>query len=171
VIDLDGLAALTGIGPDSAEPLVFRCAIALQRRHRPGVTLTGDSNGLPINEELRWRERVQADPAHEDRKRVTEEGAEAIALGLAGLHRSLRVRRRLQQQYAEGADWLLLDPATGSKVVLEVSGTDGGNLDALLTRKIAQAKQSIFAVRGRPAACVVRFAEPRARFWCDDEAR
>lgn len=171
MIDLDELAALTGIAPESAEPLALRCAVALQRRHSPGVLLTGDVNGSAISEELRWRAKAAATSEHEDRNRATEEGAEAIALALAAVHRSWRVKRRLQSQFAEGADWLLSDSATGTKVVLEVSGTDAGDLDALLVRKLAQAKRSPFAARGRPAACVVGFSEPRARLWSDDEPR
>ena len=171
MIDLVTLATVTGIAPESAEPLALRCAIALQRRHRPGVGLTCDMNGRTISEKLYLRGREHATSAHEDWNRVTEEGAEAIALMLASLHHSLRIKRRLQSRFSEGADWLLTNSVTGAKVVLEVGGTDEGDLGVLLSRKIAQAKRSPFATRGRAAACVVCFAEPEARLWSDDEPR
>jgi hypothetical protein len=83
----------------------------------------------------------------------------------------MQVERRLQSRRAEGADWLLLDRSTGSKVVLKVGGTDEQDLNALLARKIEQAKRSPFSSRGTPAACVVRFLEPRAILWSDDGPR
>jgi len=72
---------------------------------------------------------------------------------------------------AEGADWLMIDPSTGSTVVLEIGGTDEQDLEALLARKIEQARRSPFSERGRPAACVVRFLEPMAKLWVDDGSR
>jgi hypothetical protein len=83
----------------------------------------------------------------------------------------MQVERRLQSRRAEGADWLLLDRSTGSKVVLKVGGTDEQDLNALLARKIEQAKRSPFSSRGTPAACVVRLFEPRAVLWNDDGPR
>jgi hypothetical protein len=149
-----------------AEPGRDRC-----RRHRPGVRLTGQTPEGNIDEELRWRERAAEVAAHEDINRVTEEGAEAIALFLACSNGSLKVERRLQSRLAEGADWLLRDRSTGRRVVLEVGGTDEQDLAALLERKIAQARRSPFSSRGTPAACVVRFLEPRAILWSDHGAR
>jgi hypothetical protein len=57
-----------------------------------------------------------------DRNRITEDGAEAIALALAHQHRDLRVVRRVQQH----ADWLLEDHKGDKheRVALEVSGVD-----------------------------------------------
>ena len=171
MIDLEELAALTGIAPESAEPLTFRCAVALERRHRPGAILTGDSNGLELREELRWRQRAPDVVLHEDLNKVTEEGAEAIALAVAALRRSWRVTRRLRSRLAEGADWLLHDPANGSRIILEVGGTDERDVDALLEQKVAQVSRSPFASTSETAACVVRFREPKARLWSSDESR
>ena len=169
MIDLEELASLTGIAPESAGPLASRCAIALERRHRPGVVLNGNASGHEISEELIWRERRSGE-VHEDWNRVTEEGAEAIALALAAARHSWRVRRRLQSRLAEGADWLLADE-NGSSVILEIGGTDERDLDGLLEQKVAQVRRSPFVSRSRAAACVVRFLEPRAQLWSGDEPR
>jgi hypothetical protein len=173
VIDLDRLALLVGLPAKSAAGLTFRSALALQRRHRPGVQLVGEVDGRALDEELQWREQqpLLELSSHEDFNRVTEEGAEAIALALAGSMCAWRVIRRLQSRLSEGADWLLSNERNGASLVLEVGGTDQGELKALLARKIDQARRSPFSERGRPAACVVRFLEPRAILWSEDEPR
>jgi hypothetical protein len=170
-IDLEALHATTGLREDSAIVLELRAAVALQRRHRSGVRLIGDIRAERIDEEIVWRERASDIAVHEDFNRATEEGAEAIALALAGVRCSWRVRRRLQSTLAERADWLLVDPATGAKILLEVAGTDAGDLGALLKKKIIQARSSPFSESSTPAACVVRFFEPQAIFWSDDGPR
>lgn len=167
MIDLDGLAVAVGLPSEAGSVLGYRAVVALQRRHRPGVRLKGEVPGKQLDEELRWKEREAEASSYEDMNRVTEEGAEAIALALACSSGALVVERRLQSRLAEGADWLLRDPQTGSKVVLEVGGTDEQNLTALLERKVAQARRSPFSARSTPAACVVRFLEPRAILWRD----
>jgi hypothetical protein len=171
VIDLEGLAEVVDLPGDSAAPLIHRAAVALERRHRPGVRLSGDLQDVPIDEELRWRERGLGIAPYEDVTKATEEGAEALALALAGALRSWRVVRRLQQQHREGADWLMLDITTGNRVILEVGGTDEQNLATLLQRKLDQARGSPFAASATPAACVVRFLEPSAKLWADDDSR
>jgi hypothetical protein len=55
------------------------------------------------------------------------------------------------------------------RVVLEVGGTDEGRLEALLSVKMEQARRSVFSRHGAPAACVVRFADPRALLQSDHE--
>jgi hypothetical protein len=173
MIDLDELATIAGLPIETATILTFRSALALQRRHRPGVRLLGEARQEPIDEELQWREQKpqRALHAQEDFNRVTEEGAEALALAVAGSKCSWRVVRRLQSRLAEGADWLLVDPATKRKVVLEVGGTDEGDLDPLLARKLKQAKHSPFSERGTPAACAVGFLEPGVLLWSGDGPR
>lgn len=171
MIDLDALDAVLALPEESVTPLAHRAAVALERRHRPGVHLTGELQGAAIDEEIRWRERSPGVAAYEDINRVTEEGAEAIALALACSRCSWRIERRLQSRLAEGADWLLIDQTTGSEVVLEVGGTDEQNLAALLARKIEQARRSPFAVFGTAAACVVRFFEPSVKMWSDGDPR
>lgn len=101
-IDLEDLHALCGVHPESVGPLVFRAAVALQRRHRPGVNLSCEVQNRPSKEELRWRERDQQAEAHEDFNRSTEEGAEAIALALSGARYGWRVERRLQSPLGAG---------------------------------------------------------------------
>ena len=171
MIDLDGLATELGLPQESAAVLGYRAAIALERRHHPGVRLVGVVQGQRLDEELHWRQRNPAAGTYEDINRVTEEGAEAIALALACKQCSWRIERRLQSRLAEGADWLLVDPTTGSKMILEVGGTDEQDLASLFARKIEQARRSPFSSRGAPAACVVRFLEPSAILWSDDGPR
>ena len=171
MIDLDALAGALGLPEETVAPLVHRAAVALERRHPPGVHLVGSVQGAPIDEEIRWRPRQPNAAAYQDLNRVTEEGAEAIALSLACTHRGWRVQRRLQARLAEGADWLMVDPSTRVEVVLEVGGTDEQDLETLFDRKIAQARRSPFAAVGTPAACVVRFLQPSAKLRSDDGPR
>lgn len=171
MIDLDSLALSVGVPEDTATPLVHRAAVALERRHRPGVHLTGAVRGAAIDEELRWRVRTPGAAAYEDISRVTEEGAEAIGLAVACSTRAWRVERRLQARLAEGADWLVTNALTGATMVLEIGGTDEQDIEALLTRKIEQARRSPFSERGTPAACVIRFLEPSVRMHVDDGPR
>jgi hypothetical protein len=171
MIDLEALADLLGLPEDSVAPLAHRAAVALERRHRPGVHLTGTLRDTAIDEEIRWRLRTPDAAAYEDIDRVTEEGAEAVSLALACSRSKWRIARRLQARLAEGADWLMIDPATGSTIVLEISGTDEQDIEARLARKVVQARRSPFSERGTPAACVVRFLEPSAKLWVDDGPR
>lgn len=171
MIDLDALASMLGMPEESAAPLAHRAAVALERRHQPGSHLVGTVQRATIDEELHWRPRHPNASAYEDLNRVTEEGAEAIALSLACSHRAWRIERRLQARLAEGADWLMVDPSTNAEVVLEIGGTDEQGLESLFDRKIAQARRSPFAGVGTPAACVVRFVEPTAKLWSDDGPR
>jgi hypothetical protein len=62
-----------------------------------------------------------------DYDRVTEDGAEAIALALAHRHRGWRVVRRLQRE--EHADWLL--ESAGLRKALGLPLLDGGNIMSL----------------------------------------
>src|SRR5207245_6631586 len=78
-----------------------------------------------------------------DHNRITEDGAEAVALALAHRHRAWRVIRRMQRE--EHADWLLEDTAGGGRqvVALEVSGVDRGSIVAWLAETVAQVAKSI----------------------------
>lgn len=84
--------------------------------------------------------------------------AETVALSLVHASREWVVARRCQR--GKHGDWLLSDPADGSFVALEVSGTDDGDLHARLLDKLARVSE-IEAVPLR-AAYVVRFVEPPA---------
>ena len=56
--------------------LSYRAAIALGRRHRSGVLLTGEVQGRGIEEVLMWKEADLDAAVYDDVNRVTEEGAE-----------------------------------------------------------------------------------------------
>jgi hypothetical protein len=115
---------------------------------------------------LVWEKRPAADALQLDYHRVTEDGAEAVALALVHSSRSWVVLRRLQRE--EHADWLLRETTSRRLVALEVSGTDEGDEDARLSAKLAQVAQST-AARKR-AACVVGFLAPRIAFALAAEA-
>ena len=70
-----------------------------------------------------------------DRKRVTEDAAEAITLALVNVAFGWVIRRRLQQ--GESADWLLEDRGN-NLVALEVSGLDAGDWAKRLREKTSQ---------------------------------
>jgi len=168
LVDLEGLCP--GLPEESAGPLVLRACVALERRHSPGVVLDATIHQASLREEIRWTRLPARVASTQDILRVTEEGAVAIALALSARHCRWRVIRALQSRLGEGADWLMVDGAN-QRIVLEVSGTDEGHLGPLLSMKMEQARNSIFARRCRPAACVVRFVEPRALLQSDHEPR
>lgn len=116
-------------------------------------------------EEVRWPVLSPTDAMTEDQNEATRDGAMGIALALAHRHRRWRVVRRLLSKVGEGADWLLEDQ-TKTRFVLEVKGTDEGGLR--ISVALVQARSSRWARRATPAACVVRFREPRAIFQTDD---
>jgi hypothetical protein len=70
-----------------------------------------------------------------DYNRITEDGAEAVALAFVNRHRAWRVIRRMQRE--EHADWLLEDAREGGRqiVALEISGVDRGSIVARLAEK------------------------------------
>ena len=146
--------------PTTAHDLVTRAAVALQRRnHQPGDRITavlpGSERRVAI--ELRW-ELVPAEFVDRlDERRITEDGAEAVALALVSVRYGWVVRRRLQQ--GESADWLLRDP-DGGLIALEVSGVDGDRDTRRVTAKLDQVSRCTAA--GRRAACVVAFGPPFA---------
>jgi hypothetical protein len=158
MIDLD---ALRSRHPELAEALVqalsHHAAIALERRHAPGVELSILIDGELLREALSWSSTTKEDALMVDARRATEEGAECIALALVGRFRRWRIVRRLQP--GESADWLLADEA-GQRIVLEISGTDDGPFEPRVRQKRGQA--ALASARGRPAVSVVRFLEPKA---------
>jgi hypothetical protein len=74
-----------------------------------------------------------------DANRVTELGAEAVALALVHETQGWIARRRLQR--GDSADWLLEDES-GKLVALEVSGTVVGDAQARLAEKLLQGNRS-----------------------------
>lgn len=148
---------------------MFRAVVALQRRHRPGVKLSGTMRGKNLRQTLKWTERPAQLAQMEDFNRVTEEGAEALALALTGGRCGWKVKRRLQSRLSEGADWLMVSGA--GEVIVEVGGTDEGDLEALCKRKVSQAQGASWPKGTARAACVVRFVEPKVLLWSSDGAR
>lgn len=140
----------------TAQEYAHRAALALQRRHAPGVEIDVTVAEARTRAALVWNRRSPAGAEVLDAHRVTEDGAEAVALALVHASRGWVVRRRLQRE--ERADWLLYDAARAAFVALEVSGTDDGDVLGRLSTKLAQVSAATAApVR---AACVVRFLEP-----------
>ncbi|MCC6877378.1 MAG: hypothetical protein IT378_23940 [Sandaracinaceae bacterium] len=105
---------------------------------------------------LVWKERPTSTALDFDR--VTELGAEAVALALVHETRGWTVARRMQK--TEHADWLMSDPATNRKVAFEISGTATSSLTSRVTEKLRQVAECFVP---RRTVCVVRFQEPRAR--------
>jgi hypothetical protein len=135
----------------------------------PGVSLTGTVLGQRLHETLKWKERSADLAPMEDFNRSTEEGAEALGLALAGRRCGWRVKRRLQSRLSEGVDWLMV---RGTRhVVVEVGGTDEGDLEVLYKRKVSQAQAASWPKGTARAACVVRFVEPKVLFWSSDGTR
>ena len=142
-----------------AEALANYAALALQRRHKPGVKLSLVIAGKEIDEALTWRPRPSTTLV--DTKRATEDAAECVALAIVGHHRKWRIVRRLQSELGEGADWLMLNTESGQEIVLEISGTDAGPFETRVRKKRSQAALAA-TVRGTPAVSVVRFSDPKA---------
>jgi hypothetical protein len=89
-----------------------------------------------------------------DKHRVTEDGAEAVALAYVNSVAGWKVKRRLQR--GEGADWLLRNES--GWLALEVSGTIVGNPRARLEEKKKQVSRCSLAVDR--LAVVVAFDKP-----------
>src|SRR5262249_16165631 len=108
--------------------------------------------------QLAWPSCDLADLMQHDQNRVTEDGAEAIALALAYCDRGWRVVRRLQRE--EHADWLLEQTSAGTRqlVALEVRGVDRGRMTARLTEKLAQVARTSDV--DQQWAVIVRFKKP-----------
>jgi hypothetical protein len=141
--------------------LVERAAFALERNaHRPGVRVSLDLERILTGGSLFWPHGQTSKIDQHDHNRITEDGAEAVALALAYHHREWRVVRRMQRW--EHADWLLEDTQGGEhkSVALEVSGVDRGSVNQRLAEKLTQVAKIINV--SQRWACVVGFEEPRA---------
>jgi len=94
-----------------------------------------------------------------DSKRITEDGAEAIALAVPHESKAWHVVRRLQQ--GEHADWLLEHRSNDVRklIAFEVGGTDRRGIAALLREKLAQVAKSIDV--DHRCAGVVGFKQPQ----------
>ena len=130
-------------------------ALALQRAgHAPPVQAGVDHEGREATAEIEWLVQELALLEVLDGNRVTEDGAEAVALAYAGSSAGWVVKRRLQPW--ERADWLLHNQ--GGWLALEVSGTAEGDPAIRLKEKTQQvARCSLPAER---LAIVVSFDTP-----------
>lgn len=160
-LDLAQLGRMHPVLPTTlVQDLAVRAAVALQRRnHEPGCRLWAE---LPDSAAsgfiaLDWETVPAATTDQLDSRRVTEDGAEAVALALVSISHEWVVRRRLQQ--GEYADWLLRD-AAGTLVALEISGVDGRRDAGRVQAKLREVAKST-AASGR-SACVVAFELPAA---------
>lgn len=161
-VDID-LARLQEMHPrlptDLAIVMSGRAALALERnRHVPGVRVSLDLERVVTAGLLSWTGAEVSKIDQHDFNRITEDGAEAVALAVVHRHRAWRVVRRMQRE--EHADWLLED-TTGvvrHTVALEVSGVDRGSIASRLTDKLAQVAKSVDV--DQRWAGVVGFEEP-----------
>jgi hypothetical protein len=161
-IDLGELREMHSRLPaDLALVMVERSALALERNaHTPGVRLSLDLDRVLSSGTLSWPAADLSKIDQHDHNRITEDGAEAVALALAHRHRAWRVIRRMQRE--EHADWLLEDAREGRRqvVALEISGVDRGSIVARLSEKVAQVAKSRDV--DQRWAGVVGFEEPTA---------
>jgi hypothetical protein len=146
---------------DLALIMLVRAGLGLQRNgHATPVGVSLEIERVASRSLLSWVPSELATIGQHDHNRITEDGAEAVALALASRHRGWRVVRRLQRE--EHADWLLEETgeAAGQLVALEVSGVDRGSIATRMTEKLTQVSRSV-DVDQRWAA-VVGFEEPSA---------
>ena len=113
-----------------------------------------DHSGVKDSAVLEWLYQEMNLLQVHDRHRVTEDGAEAVALVYANVKAGWVVKRRLQR--LEKADWLLENQ--GHWLALEVSGTADGDPFTRLKEKRSQIAQcSLSAER---LAIVIAFDRP-----------
>jgi hypothetical protein len=151
----------TRLPTDLALVIVGRAALALERNaHASGVRVSLDLERVLSSGLLSWPGADLSTIDQHDHNRITEDGAEAVALALGHRHRAWRVIRRMQRE--EHADWLLEDANEGGRrvIALEVSGVDRGSIGSRLSEKLAQVAKSV-DVDERWAG-VVGFEEPTA---------
>lgn len=133
-------------------------AIALAKYHAPPTTqLMASIDGMDTAARMTWVDAAPDDAEQLDRIRVTEGGAEAVALALVSVSRGWACARRLQR--GESADWLLKD-RDSQLIALEVSGIDGMPQAWRLAEKLRQAGRA--TITPLNSACVVAFEPPSA---------
>ena len=159
------LACLCDMHPrlpaDMAWVMVTRAALGLQRhKHSSGANLHVANESMELGCVLTWPVAELGTAKQHDHNRITEDGAEAIALAVAHTSRSWRIVRRLQRE--EHADWLLdyQDNGVRKLVAFEVSGIDQGGIGGRLSEKLAQVARSTDV--DQRWAGVVGFQQPEA---------
>jgi len=147
---------------DLAAIMVIRAALGLQRnKHADGVNLhlivENAISGCPLT----WPIADLGLAKQHDNNRITEDGAEAIALAVAHNTKAWQVVRRCQSENKERGDWVLEHVSDGKRrrIALEVSGVDRGNISARVRQKLTQVAKSPIPVSDRCAA-VVGFERP-----------
>lgn len=160
-LDMDSLGDVhPRLGARQSAFKTLCAALALDRAgHRPGVRGTVLIGIHASVGRWKWTSEEPGLRAMFDEQRVTEEGAEAVALLASGLVHGWEALRRLQQ--GQGADWVLLDRGTGQEVVLEVSGVRNGPIRQRLAAKVRQTAERADETRER-WVCVVGFEMPWA---------
>ena len=141
-VDLARLREMhTRLPADLALVMVGRAALALERsRHKSGVRFAMDLERVITSGLLSWPVADLGKVGQHDYNRITEDGAEAVALVGAYQARKWRVVRRMQRE--EYGDWRLED-AGGQEIALEVSGVDRGSIVKRLSEKLAQVAKSM----------------------------
>ncbi len=123
--------------------MISRAALSLQRHgHTSPVNVRLDVERAITHGTLAW---PGSDPSfldQHDSKRLTEDGAEAVALAHGHLAYGWRIVRRMQQ--GESADWLLDRSSDGTRqlIALEVSGVASGSIASRLNEKLKQVLKS-----------------------------
>jgi len=130
-------------------------ALALQRAGHASPVRTGVYHGdVQDTADIEWHDQDLTLLQVLDGNRITEDGAEAVALAYASSSAGWVMKRRLQ--HSESADWLLHNEERW--LALEVSGIAAGDPWARLEDKKRQvARCSLAADR---LAVVVAFARP-----------
>ncbi|MGA2401388.1 MAG: hypothetical protein ABSG91_06750 [Syntrophobacteraceae bacterium] len=129
--------------------------LALQRAGHTSPVLAGiDHDGLEAIAEIEWLSQGLTILEVLDSNRVTEDGAEAVALSYANSKAGWIVKRRLQR--GESADWLLFNEV--GWLALEVSGMISG--DPLTRLKEKQQQVARCSLPTDRLAVVVAFDRP-----------
>lgn len=129
--------------------------LALQRAgHNSPVTADITDNGAKTQTEIEWVFQALILLDVLDANRITEEGAEAVALAYINAKGGWVVKRRLQR--GESADWLMTKPKAW--LAMEVSGMVSGDSKSRLRDKTKQVDRCSLPVER--IAVVVVFDTP-----------
>lgn len=144
-----------------------RCgALALQRSgHESPIRTEIDHDGSPSVAHIEWQTQDVSLLRVIDANRITEDGAEALALAYANLIGGWVVERRMRR--GEYADWLLRQP--NRRLALEVSGTIYRDERVILNEKIRQVAGCLLPVER--LAIVVAFDRPLILAGKPDESK
>jgi hypothetical protein len=129
--------------------------LVIQRaRHTSPVVAGIDHDGLAGTAEIEWQLQDLTLLEVLDHHRLTEDGAEAVALAYANAKAGWVVERRLQR--GDSADWLMRSVA--GLLALEVSGTAAGDPFVRMSEKKRQVARCTLPVQ--LLAIVVAFDRP-----------